>query len=339
MTWLESLPKSMVDIRLVVGYLDDEPVIGFFIGRNFQKRFGILPTQVISLNRTGDRYFDILAVEYNSMLFDSSNSIDLDSLFLYIKSLDWDELILPGVSLDFVSIASLLDNSSPHFHVFIDKIQNSYYVELQRIRDSGMNYLHLLSANKRSQVRRSIKQYEMESKIQSRLAADADEAILMLDQLACLHQQRWKNRGKPGAFSNEYFYQFHRDLIRNCFTNGEIQMLHIFNDNMTIGYLYNFVYQRKVLFYQSGFTYSPGNNHRPGLVAHYFAIIHNAEQNMLTYEFLAGDSDYKRSLATNSAPLYWVSLIKNQHRYNIKIGFKKTKKTIKGLLKIMKIKY
>lgn len=339
-TWLASLPKDLVEIQLIAGYIDNEPIIAFFMGRNIQKRFGILPTQVISLNETANRYYDILTVEYNSMLFDPSPSIDLDSLFHHLNSLDWDEFILSGVSADFVSTANLLDISSRHFHVLIDRNPNSHFVELQTIRDAGMDYLRLLSANKRSQVRRSIKEYEKESKIHIRQAADADEALLMLDQLACLHQQRWQNRGKPGAFSNEYFYQFHRDLIRNRFANGEIQLLHIFSDKMTIGYLYNFVYRRNVLFYQSGFNYSTGNNnHRPGLVAHYFAIMHNTEQNMVTYDFLAGDSDYKRSLATNSVPMYWVSLIKSQQRYIINMGFNKTKKTIKGLLKKMKVKY
>jgi len=40
-----------------------------------------------------------------------------------------------------------------------------------------------------------------------------------------------------------------------------------------VGILYNYVVQRKVVFYQSGFTYSIDNRVKPGLVMHTEAII------------------------------------------------------------------
>jgi hypothetical protein len=43
------------------------------------------------------------------------------------------------------------------------------------------------------------------------------------------------------------------------------------------------------------------------LLTHYLAIRHCLEQPLLNeYDFLAGDSQYKRSLATSSRPLQWI---------------------------------
>ncbi|MFN3490635.1 MAG: GNAT family N-acetyltransferase, partial [Anaerolineales bacterium] len=139
--------------------------------------------------------------------------------------------------------------------------------------------------------------------------------LAFLDQLTHYHQHEWQKRGWAGAFANEYLYQFHKDLIQNRFIKNEIQLLHIYTDQMDIGYIYSFVYNGDVLFYQSGFNYQENNNYRPGLISHYFAILHNAQKNMKTYDFLAGDSSYKRTLANDSKSIYWLCLYKKKWRY------------------------
>ncbi len=314
-TWIKSLP-SKSDIRFIVGYAGKEPVIAFFFGCKKRKKYGFLPSKILSLNSTADPYFDQLYIEYNSMLVDPSISLNTDILFRFLNSLSWDEFSFPGVSAGFVSGINLPEkNAGRDFYLSVDETTNCFFVELQKIREAGMDFYKLLSANKRSQIRRSIKQYEIDGGIQICEAASAEEALSSLDSLAILHQREWQKKGKPGAFSNKYLYQFHKSLIRDRFDNHEIQLLHIFNEKMTIGYLYNFVYRNNVYFYQCGFNYLEENMYRPGLVSHYFAIMHNAMKNMDTYDFLAGDSPYKSSLSTNSMPMYWVRLIKGRNRF------------------------
>lgn len=314
-TWINSLPKDL-DIQLITGYINNEPVVAFFVGRTKRNNHRFVPTKTISLNSTANRYYDELTIEYNSILFDPTHQLSTENLFGYLNSITWDEFRMPGISANFLSDFNLVDNASHSFHTIVDGITNSFFVELQKIRDAGMNYLQLLSANKRSQIRRSIKQYEIEGTIQIHEATGLEEALTMLDQLASLHQQEWTKRGKPGSFSNKYFYQFHRELIQNQFNSNEIQLLHIFNDKRTIGYLYNFIYDNNVLFYQSGLNYSAENTYRPGLVSHYFAIMHNAKKGLLKYDFLAGDAAYKNSLSTSSTPMYWIRFIKSRSRFN-----------------------
>lgn len=328
-TWLNSLPTNL-DLQLIVGFQQEEPIIAFFIGRSRKKKYKLITTQVISLNSTANRYFDELTIEHNSILFDPAYAMNIDDVFNYLKPMRWHEFRMPGASSNFISSFKLLNNTGRIYYLMIDRNTNSFFVELQKIRDAGMDYLKLLSANKRSQIRRSIKQYELEGQVQIHEATTPQEALTMLEQLAVLHQQEWTKRGEDGSFSNQHFYQFHKDLIQNRFEQGEIQLLHIFTPHKTIGYLYNFIYDNNVLFYQSGFNYAAENIYRPGLVSHYFAIIHNAKKNLTNYDFLAGDSAYKTSLSTNSEPIYWLRFIKSQGRFNFEKGILKIKQTFKN---------
>lgn len=324
-TWLACLPKE-TPLWLVVGYVADQPVLAFFVGQHRRRRHGILPTRTLNLNATGSEYFDTLTIEYNSILVDPAHPVAWHALLQHLGALAWDEFGLPGCTHELHEQLTGTDLRQSNLYLTYDRIANSHFVELQTIRDSGMDYLKLLSSNKRSQIRRSLKQYEQDGPVLVREAETISEALSMLEELARLHQVTWVARGETGSFSNEFFMQFHRSLIEICFPQKKVQLLHIYNNKHTLGYLYNFIDDGQVLFYQSGLQYGQGNNYRPGLVAHYLAILHNARLGMRRYDFLAGDTDYKMSLSTNSNPMYWVRLIKGRPRYLFETGFQKLKK-------------
>jgi len=72
-----------------------------------------------------------------------------------------------------------------------------------------------------------------------------------------------------------------------------------------LGYLYNFEYGERVYSYQSGFSYSDDNRHRPGLLAHALAIEQARQRGMRVYDFLAGDAPYKARLGQKLGQLAW----------------------------------
>lgn len=314
-TWLKSIPESE-KLYFVVGFLDDKPISVFFLSQKETRRYGILPTKIFYVNATGNPILDQLYIEYNSILVAEGEETQITSLLLYLSDLSWDELVISGADQRFVEKLKFTENPEG-IYFFVDEEENSFFVDLEVVRENNMDFLGLLSANRRSQIRRSIKQYETNGgAIEIKVAQNVDEALFMFEQLVVFHQQEWLSRGLTGAFSNKYLYQFHRDLIFSRFGSGEIQLLHIFNKGMTIGYLYNFVYEDRVLLYQSGFNYQVGNanTYRPGVVSHYYAIVYNASQNKLKYDFLAGDDAYKRSLSTGSEKMYWLRLVKSPYR-------------------------
>ena len=312
-TWIKSLPDRN-SVAFVVGYRENEPVLAFFLGKKKRSKYGLVPTCTMTLNATGDLIYDRLHIEYNSVLSEQPMVMELMS---YLSQLDWDELILPGASRKFVSDLGLTDGADNigNFYVIFDEVDKSYFVDLEKVRSSGMDFLKLLSANRRSQIRRSVKQYQLDGEIEILEASDIEQALVMFDDMVALHQQEWNKRGKPGAFSNDYLSQFHRQLIRNRFAYGEIQLLKIKNDKIVLGYLYCFVYHGDVLFYQSGFRYAEENVYRPGVVSHYHAVIHNAAKGLKTYDFLAGGAGYKSSLSTDAISMYWIRILKSRNRF------------------------
>jgi len=318
---------------MITGYHKEKPVIAYFIGESRIFRHRILPTNTINLNTTGNSYFDKLTIEYNNFLIKADQAVDIDSVFEFINTLKWDEFYLPGLAGNFYSnYETIINSSKKFFHTIYDEVTDAHFVDLNLVRNSGKDYLDFLSSNKRYQIRRSIKQYEKDGRIQITQAKDIHEALFMLDRLAELHQATWGKRGQGGAFSSTYFYQFHKELIKKCIITNQVQLLHIYNDKSTIGYIYNFVDNRRVLFYQSGLHYRRPNVYRPGLICHYYTILHNNALNMDAYDFLAGNSPYKISLGTSSNKVYWIRLTKSPIRFALEQGIRRVKRAQNRLL-------
>lgn len=310
-TWLKSLPPQH-GIRLIVGFLNDVPALAFFAGLSSKKWGKLFRSRIISLNTTGIPLFDKIYLEYNTVLIRPGLTIDAEGLLRALDGFAWDEFYLPGLSAQFVEQFNDLVNNSEGLFRVIEQKSAASYIDLEQVREAGMDYLRFLSSNKRNQIRRSIKEYEKDGKIEIQAAKTPYEALEFLEKLAALHQKEWQERGIQGAFSNDYFFQFHRDLVSGRFAHGEIQVLSVSTPNTVLGYLYSFIYNNRVYFYQSGLNYLPGNVYRPGLVSHYYSILYNAEAGKSVYDFMAGEADYKTSMATGTEDVYWVRVFRSR---------------------------
>ena len=329
-TWINSL-VGKADVRFVVGFQQDEPVVSFFVGVVSKKTFGVFPSRTLSLNSTGSSYFDELYIEYNGILKDPSIQMSIDDLIIAVENISWNEFLLPGLAFSFINETNgLIASEKKSAWVLVDEESPACGVNLEQVRISDLDYLRLISSNKRSQIRRSIKEYEKNGKIEVVEAKNAQQARELFSEMVILHQKEWQSRGRAGAFSNEYLLQFHNELISSRFDAGEIQILKIFSANMVIGILYNFIFNGRVYFYQSGLNYLPGNIYRPGMVSHYFSIMHNAKNGLMYYDFLAGDAAYKTSLATDSQPVYWLRLFRSPFRYYFELSVRRTKSGLKS---------
>ena len=94
-----------------------------------------------------------------------------------------------------------------------------------------------------------------------------------------------------------------------------MQLLKISSGDEDVGYLYNFVHNKIVYAYQSGFIYIKQAKYKPGLVSHYLAIQYNIQVCNDRYDFLAGDNQYKRSMSTSTASMYWLIIQRPSIKY------------------------
>jgi CelD/BcsL family acetyltransferase involved in cellulose biosynthesis len=312
--WLHALGAD-VDLRLLRAVQDGRTVGLGLLTRRSKRRHGIILSNRLCLNSTGDAHSDAIWVQCNGFLLDRRLSDSLARRMLdHLLTVDrsWDELVMAGPS----TVPSWSPQSAPGLRASIDA-RPDYHVDLTNVRARG-DYLELLGSETRAHIRRSGREYQKLGEVTVRVAGTATEATAFLAALKALHQPYWIARGQPGAFASLYFEQFHDRLLHTGFSRGEIQLLGIEVDGKPLGYLYNFVYRGRVYNYQSGFDYNLCENHnRPGLVSHARAIEFNAACGHSAYDFLAGADQYKRALGTRVSSMSWVVLQRRRWRFRL----------------------
>jgi len=327
--WLKSLPNDC-NLSLMVGFNNKKPVFACFIDSQKIFRRGVFRSHQISINKSLDKSIDVLSIEYNSILVDPEIELSLETIIKRMPIKSWDEFYFPYIASSNFPIFELNFNFLEYYNI-LRQTTSSYYVDLKKVREADMDYLSLLSKSRRKKIRRSIKEYEKLGEVQFHVAQTLDDALVMFDELKKLHQMTWVNRGKPGAFSSDYFYKFHRDLIASRFKNNEIQLLHVTCGQDTIGINYNFVYNRNVFCYQGGYNYLPGGHYLPGMMCDYFSTIYYASKGLDTYDFLSGDAEYKRSLSTDCNKMQNIFIQKKKIRFAIENQFRQLYRSIKCL--------
>ncbi len=311
--WLSHLPAEIRPQLLYAGYSGKIMGLGVLVRRRLRK-YKMFPVNRLILHATGNPRYDQLTIEYNGILADNGMSREVvrKCLEFLRKKTDVDELLLSG-----------LDENNELLHLNSAAIQQTrliakqpgYFIDLNKLRNEGRDYLAAIGANTRYQVKRSLREFEKYGRLDIAIAETADQAVGFLIELKKLHQIYWRKKGHPGAFANDFFEKFHRSLIASRFAHGEIQFIKTTTGSQTIGYLYNFIKDGHVYNYQSGFDYGADKKLKPGMVSHYSAIQYNLARGACIYDFLGGDSQYKRSLATESTTLTWALMRFNRSAF------------------------
>jgi CelD/BcsL family acetyltransferase involved in cellulose biosynthesis len=321
--WLDSLPQYIEPSLIEVSDGTKIVALGLLVQRAYRRRF-VLPVAGAFLNTTGVAALDAVTIEYNDLLVDRSSG---DTLRHQVVQ----SLLAPGSGIEEFSADGMLASAewarfAPAGFSVSEREEICRSVDLRAVRTRG-DFLALLSANTRSNVRRSHKEFAKLGKIKIEAASDLDMARSMYSTLQQLHGEYWSSRGQKGVFSNSFLREFHRQLIEARFAFGEIQLISIAVGSHIVGVLYNFVYRGRVYSYQSGFDYHyAGKQNRPGLVAHSLAIELNAQLGNDVYDFMAGDSQYKRSLSTHEASMRWVKFQKSCAKFRIENWFRHLKR-------------
>jgi len=316
--WLRNLPPESKPQALLV--FDRAEIVGLgVLVSHPHRRHGLVRSNRLCLNETGDRTVDPITLEYNGLLTDhrlAGQAVRTSLAWLTAHLPDWDELSLgglddahaqayAGIARD-LGLAVYAQDSKPYLYVCLDEL-----------RGEGNEYLSLLSRNTRYQIRRARRLYERFGPIVVEAAQDVEEAVGILEELRRLHQAYWGRRGHPGAFASSFFERFHRELIESRFGAGEIQLLRVSAGPKVVGCLYNFAKDGIVHAYQSGFDYNGASRLKPGLVSHHAAIEYNLAQGARVYDFMAGEGQHKRSLGTRTGEMTWLILQRQKALFRV----------------------
>jgi len=214
----------------------------------------------------------------------------------------WDELLMPRMSTDSVMVPLLYSALERVGKLYFELTGGSPYIPLPGSWDQ---YLARLSGSRRRLVRSSLKAFEAWSggRSELRVATTAEELEAGVRVLRALHEQRWREAGKSGAFASPLFSAFHADVMPALLARGELELLCLWAGGEPVAATYNIVWNGAVQFYQSGRRMDLPRELRPGVVLHALAIRRSIELGRREYDFLAGGSRYKQDLALAVRPL------------------------------------
>jgi exosortase A-associated hydrolase 1 len=318
-SWIDALPISVEIHRLNVWHGEDLVGIGLF-GKAAQTRHKLIRSRTLWLSESGYPDIDTLTIEHNNLLIYRGweNVVwpaAIDELMK--RKHEWDEIRISGItntrSLTSINQHAQAIGLMPH----TEFSKPYFWVDLEGMRPDQGAYLKALSRNTRQQIKRAIKLYEEKGQLGLSLAGSEEQALSYLDQLKQLHQAYWNKKGYAGAFSTEFANKFHRNLVTNGFANNQIQLIKITAGEATVGMLYNFMNQNRVCNYQAGLVYDANQKLKPGLVCHALAIEMNIAMGNKSYDFLMGESQYKRSLSTKDDMMHWLTLRQPKARFHI----------------------
>jgi CelD/BcsL family acetyltransferase involved in cellulose biosynthesis len=223
----------------------------------------------------------------------------------------WDELVLPRMSTDTAMVPLLGAALERAGAVYFELTGGSPYIPLPRKWDE---YLARLSGTRRRMVRTSLRGFEAwcGGKYEVRVAKSAEDLEVGLRVLRELHEQRWTEAGKPGAFASPLFSAFHEAVMPAMLERGELELMWLVAADQPVAAVYNIVWNGAVQFYQSGRRMELPRELRPGVVLHALAIQRAIELGRREYDFLAGGARYKQDLALAVRPLCSLRLVRRR---------------------------
>lgn len=325
-TWLDCLPAARAP-RLLIGRRAGAVVALGVVTQGRRRLMRCLPVVTHHLNDSGDPDEAILTIEHNGLLVDPSLGATAirQALAWAVEEGGIAELHMPGMPLAYAHAAAGASGTDARVLMLAD-----HYVDLDDLRRQGLDHSQAVSSNTRQQIKRAIKAAGGE-RLRLDRAGGIGEALDWLDRLAALHQAYWQERGKPGAFANPFFRRFHRQMIERCFDAGAIELLRVSAGGEDLGYLYNLAADGVISAYQSGLAYGSVPKLRPGAVGHALAIAAAHRAGAKRYDFLAGDSQFKRSFATHSQELAWIVMARRSPLVRLEQWLRRVRKRLDGI--------
>jgi CelD/BcsL family acetyltransferase involved in cellulose biosynthesis len=321
-TWLDSYRPDAIVVRITLsGQL---VALGVFC-RQAHRRHKVLHSHIAFLHQTDLPEQDQIWIEYNGLLALAGH--ETAALALAIQTIQ-NEGLCDEVHLSMLPSeqARALHSKLPDAHIEYEAC--GFQTDLRSLRRRQATVMDSLSSNTRHQIRRSLRRYEgdYDAPMQVVPAGTTDEAIHMFQQCAQWHRARWADSG----FNNPAFTDFHEKLIKRGFGHGSAQLFRIVVGEHVIGVFYFLFSKRRVYFYLQGIESESDGKLKPGLSAHLLLMQYFLDQGYDMYDFMGGESQYKRQLATQQNAFTTLRVHNGGWRFRIEDKARRLKQRLLG---------
>lgn len=318
-SWL-AIAIERVELYLFECRRSDETVALATLSRATIRRRHLFRVTQLTLNDAPPSSGVSMNIEYNDLLaLQDQQLLAWRELLkaLHLSPIKWDELALPSITQLRTSELGALN--SP-LAIVIDEDLTPWSCDITSMASNPDAPFERMSKNRRWQIRRSLKEYEKEGALEVDEASTIDDALQIFAEMEKFHTERWQRVGQGGSFANARWPVFHRKVIESAFNRHEIQLLRIRCGARPIGYIYSFVWRRRIYMLQTGFAQEASNVLRPGYVSHLLSMQLNARIGNTIYDFMWGDAEYKSVLAEPGPQLHHIRMQRQQLKLMIENG-------------------
>ncbi|MEH2512192.1 CelD/BcsL family acetyltransferase involved in cellulose biosynthesis [Nitrobacteraceae bacterium AZCC 1564] len=325
-TWLRHLPNG-VQPQVLVARTAGKIVGLAIVCRRSSWSFAPHARARWLLNETGETSFDRLCIEYNNILAqrslaDAIIAACLEALTHRLRHSD--QLVLSGIDPQLESAACRTAGRAGLI-IEVKRADTAWWIDFAKIHQQGANYRATLGRNTRQAVSRAMRLYAERGPVELRTMETTTEALAAFDLLAHFHQLRW---GRKGCFANRSFRPFHEELIGRGVPMGAVRISRTLAGDQTIGVLYNFVHDRRVLNYQSGFHYESDGRLKPGLISHVLSVEDSILRGEHSYDFMVGTAGHKSRLANAEHALKWIAIGNDSPERRMKAKLRRAKRIL-----------
>jgi CelD/BcsL family acetyltransferase involved in cellulose biosynthesis len=288
-----------------LAFYDDDQLVGLapLLVRRHVYRPGI-PFRRVEVLGSGEKSADETCGDYLGIIAEQGREREVASALARALTSGtlgaWDELMLSSMNGESVLPALLSEAFKARgLEADLEEWSQSPYVTLPNTWD---DYLGALKQSKRSQLRKSLRAFEAWAGGEPTIVRVRTEAELAKGKkvLMELHGERWASEG---VFASAKFRAFHDRLMPELLRAGALDLGWISVRDEPVAAFYNFRWNGKVSFYQTGRRLDIPDEVRVGVTMHAYIIRAAIKDGMREYDFLEGVSQYKMALALATRPL------------------------------------
>lgn len=289
---------DLIPHQFVVGVRDGKVCGIALVTQGKGQKAGPFTMKTRHLGTAGEPESESVCVEYNSLLVSPQDRLDFaNAIWQWVRDeTDCDEFRMDG--FDARVVEPLLNRNR---QAQVDR-KTSHYFDLRPSRQSGEEPLLRLGTLTRGNIRRTLRSL---NDAHSEWAETASRAEQLFHQMVLLHQARWNSAGSLGAYSSRRFHDFHLELLNRAVPLGLMTIFGLTSGSRLIGASHVLIDNHRGLLYQCG--WAPGTGRvSHGLALDYMCLCECLRRGYDEVDFLAGDGDHKRRLATDKSELAWV---------------------------------
>jgi CelD/BcsL family acetyltransferase involved in cellulose biosynthesis len=286
-TWWDVFGQDRELFILVVRKENEVIAIAPLLERTI-RHYRVLPYRRLEFLASGENEADEICSEYlDFIVLAGHEEAALQCIFDYLREhrRDWDELVLTDTPASSANLPIIKRLTNAAGMITTSSSRGSAIV--RALPESWDGFLTSLSRDFRKKILRDLKTFRAESG--ELLEIDTDERFqenfrLLVD----LHQSRWNAQGEPGVFSSNRFREFHSRLAPKLLKKGWLKLFVMKTGGEPVAALYDFVYGRKIYYYQSGFRLGWSKMSSPGILIRTLSIRRAIEEGLTECDFLKG---------------------------------------------------